>query len=172
MRAIKLKKTLFEKMYLSYKLDWFFDLLNIPRRIYNYIDKFIYYGFHGAKTYDYETHSSYYLMYVQIKRVRKFMDSDKTHLMWNSDGNNKGLIRKLYEFEELLKRKYENDLTSYYYIRKFHDQYRHISLRKGLNELLRSKEYKLASKKDAMVSKGLEQRFKYMLDHYLEMFWD
>ena len=91
-------------MYYSDVFSPIYNLIKLPKRIYNYVDKFIYYGKAGAKTYDFDANSLEHLIYAHIKRVRKFMDSDNTHLVWNSE-RKKGLIRKLYELEELCKRR-------------------------------------------------------------------
>ncbi len=74
------------------------------KRFLNYIIKFFYYGYHGAKyCYDWDAHGVYALEYAHLKRVSKFLsDPDKTHLICNGDPDSKHL-RKLRELVELSK---------------------------------------------------------------------
>lgn len=152
-----------------------YNLIGLPKRIYNYVDKFIYYGKAGTKTYDFDANSVDVLIYAQVKRVRKFMDSDKTHLMWNSD-RKKGLIRKLYELEELCKRKQKNDdFNDFYYARKVHKKYKRgdtsfldmLDKVKGYREEVRK-----AYKKDGKIAQSRKKRYNELLCNYIERFWD
>lgn len=74
------------------------------RRFLNYIIKFFYYGYHGAKhCYDFDAHGVYALEYAHLKRVAKFLsDPDKTYALYNGDPDSKHL-RKLRELVELSK---------------------------------------------------------------------
>ena len=162
-------------IYYSELFSPIYNLIGLPKRIYNYVDKFIYYGKAGTKTYDFDANSVDVLIYAQVKRVRKFMDSDKTHLMWNSD-RKKGLIRKLYELEELCKRKQKNgDFNDFYYARKVHKKYKRgdIAFFDMLDKVNGYREdIRKAYKKDGKIAQSRKKRYDELLSKYLEMFWD
>jgi len=111
-KAFTEKKAIWQRIYLS---DWFDPIYNIykkPWQIYHRIEKFIYYGRVGSKCWDFDANCIHDLIYAHMKRVHKFMNSDKTHLTWNDNPNNKGM-RKLAEFTELSKRMSENEMKTY-----------------------------------------------------------
>lgn len=165
-----------------YYSDIFDHIYNLPKRIYKYIDKFIYYGKAGTKTYDFDANSLDILIYAHIKRVRKFMDSDNTHLVWNSE-RKRGLIRKLYELEELCKRKIEySDLNEHYYLKKEIDKYGvGISKKVLINGKTfytfekteeEKKDKSIAIKKDLKIAKSRKKRYDKLMSEYLDKFWD
>lgn len=177
MRYIKDDKSLLQKLYYSPKLDWLFNLINLPNRIYLYVAKFIYYGKVGANCYDFEATSCYELVYAHIKRCRKFMDSDKTHLVWNSQNKPKGLIRKLYELEELLRRYLIDELDSKAHTILVYDSLMtKYDVKKSIWSLPLSKEdnklLDIARKSDRMVYKSRKNRLDELMSKYLESFWD
>lgn len=147
-----------------------YNLIKLPKRIYNYIDKFIYYGKAGTKTYDFDANSLDFLVYAHVKKVRKFMDSDNTHLVWNSE-KKKGLIRKLYELEELCKRKVENEFFNEgYYITLYYKKYGHSNL---LEEGIKNrKAFKKAYTKDLKIAQSRKKRYDKLMSEYLDKFWD
>jgi len=146
-----------------------YNLINLPKKLYNYLDKFIYYGKAGTKTFDFDANSLDNLIYAHVKRVRKFMDSGKTHLMWNS-GRKKGLIKKLYELEELCKRKVENDFNDSYYINLYYEKYGRFNL---LEEGIKNKEaFRKAYRKDLKIAKSRKKRYDKLMSEYIDRFWD
>lgn len=164
--------------------DLWYDLLyklKLPIRLYHKVVKFVYYGYYGAKyCRDYDGNGGYTLLYAHIKRVRNFMDSDKTHLLWNSQKGNTGLIRKLYELEELLRRHKDDELESRLQnFRATLDKYEAeigprnalSILELGANSKIR-KELRLASKKDHMIGKQSKERLDLLISKYLGQFWD
>jgi len=159
-------------MYYSDMFLPIYNLIWLPKRFYNYVDKFIYYGKAGTKAHDFDADSLDILIYSHIKRVRKFMDSDKTHLMWNS-GRKRGLIRKLYELEELCKRKVENEFNDGYYMSLYYKKYGHFNLLENLNEGIKNKEaFKKAYAKDLEIAKSRKKRYDKLMSEYLDKFWD
>lgn len=152
-----------------------YNLIGMPKRIYNFIEKFTYYGKAGTKTYDFDAGSVDILIYAHVKKVRKFMDSDKTHLVWNSE-RNKGLIRKLYELEELCKRKEKNDdFNDFYYANLVNKKYNRKD--RDFLELLNKdpmyrKDIRNAYNKDSMIAQSRKKRYNELLCNYLEKFWD
>lgn len=141
-------------------------------RIYTFIKRFVYYGYHGAKyTRDYDANSVDALIYCHMKRVSDFMHSpNKTHLLWNDSPDTKGM-KRLREFTELAKRRTENDFNDYYYYLKFteeHPDYEPLDF----NGNKYRKQMRLAFKKDRIIADGLEKRYWYMLQKYLPGFWD
>lgn len=160
-----------------------YNVFKMPERVYNYLSRFYYYGKVGAsQTVDFDASSIDNLIYAHIKRVRKFMDSDDTHLVWNSSGNT-GLKRKLYEFEELCRRKCENDgFNDMYYFRKAYDKY---GLGKKVEHLIGKDIYysyeqtseakkakSRARKKDEYIARQRSERYYEMLRKYVPQFWD
>lgn len=160
----------------------FYRLCHLPSDIYNYIQKFYYYGKIGAsKTYDFDASSIDVLIYSHIKRVRKFMDSEDTHLVWN--GKRTGLMKKLYEFEELCKRKCKNDdFNDMYYFSK---EFKKYGLGKKVEFIRNGQKYytyeksddhkkatSLARKKDEKIAKQRTKRYYELLEKYVPQFWD
>ena len=159
-------------MYYSDVFSPIYNLIKLPKRIYNYVDKFIYYGKAGAKTYDFDANSLEHLIYAHIKRVRKFMDSDNTHLVWNSE-RKKGLIRKLYELEELCKRKIENEFNDGYYTYLYYEKYGYFDLLENLNKRIKNeKAFKKAYTKDLKIAQSRKKRYDKLMSEYLDKFWD
>ena len=163
-----------------YYSDIFFpiyNLIKLPKRIYNYIDKFIYYGKAGTRTYDFDANGLDILIYAHVKRVRKFMDSDNTHLVWNSE-RKKGLIRKLYELEELCKRKVENEFNDGYYMSLYYEKYGSEkygshNLLERLNRGIKNREaFKKAYTKDLKIAQSRKKRYNKLMSEYLDKFWD
>lgn len=160
-----------------------YRLFNLPKRLCSYISRFYYYGKVGAsETFDFDANSVDHLIYAHIRRVRKFMDSDKTHLVWNSSGKT-GLMKKLYEFEELCKRKCEyDDFNDLYYFSKAMDKYGRgvknevhfcgtVGYRYEQTEKAKKQKH-LASKKDRKIAKQREERYYELLTKYMSQFWD
>lgn len=168
---------LYRGLYYSEILSPIYSVLEMPKKTYRYIRNFIYYGKAGARLCEYDANGVDELIYAHIKRVRKFMDSDKTHCMWTE--KNKGLIRKLYELEALCKEKVENDLESSYYLEKAIKKYgfgKREKLENGCYVIERSDEQKkamfIARKKDKLVTRYKKDRYNELLVKYLPLFWD
>jgi hypothetical protein len=142
-------------------------------RLYHFIERFFYYGYHGAKyTRAYDASGSHSLIYAHMKRVKKFMNSDKTHLLWNDKPDNKGM-RLLAEFTELARRMSENEMTTHYNYRKFKDKYPDYNILSSSNrDPSIQKEVRLAFKKDRAISKQLTDRYFYLLENKMASFWD
>lgn len=170
-------------IYMSDIFDPIYRLINLPKRLYRYIIKFYYYGKVGAsKTYDFDATGVDHLIYAHIKRVRKFMDSDQTHLVWNS-GRSNGLIKKLYELEELCSRKCQNDdFNDSYYFSKEYKKYGsgvERKIEKGSSVYFTydqteeaKKAKRLAIKKDRKIAEQRRKRYYELLEKYLPQFWD
>lgn len=145
------------------------------RRLYTFVVRFCYYGYHGAKyTYDFDAESLHNLIYAHMVRVNKYMhDDDLTHLVWNSNRDNKDM-KLLREFTELSRRLRFDTQVGHYLDELFS--------KKSPLELLelmgtrRSDEYMkkfaIARKKDALIKKGLEDRYWYLLRYKVPGFWD
>ena len=169
----KIVKKLVNKIYLA---DWFdpiYKLIRIPFRIYRNIDKFIYYGYNGTKCVDFDASSIHTLIYVHMKRVKKFMNSSNTHLMWSDDPNTKDM-RKLAEFTELSRRMSEYELENHYFLGKVLRKYdaHGKSFFDRINDPEYKKEAKIAIKKDRMKNEQLTRRYYYLLEQKVPGFWD
>lgn len=173
----------FKGLLYSDLFDPLYRLFNLPKRLYVYITRFYYYGKSGASnTYDFDARGIDDLIYAHIKRVRKYMDSDKTHLVWNS-GRKKGLIRKLYEFEELCRRKCKNeDFNDHYYFSKELDKFgrgvrKQIIVRGEVYYTYEQKQEakkakRKAMEKDRKIAKQRSERYYELLTKYVDGFWD
>lgn len=140
------------------------------RRMLTFIKRFLYYGYHGAKyTSDYDAECLHSLIYAHMMRVNDFMHNPKlTHLLWNSDAQNKPM-RQLREFVELSKRMHTNDLSGYFRteLRNSHEEFVI-----GLENPEYRKKYLITLKKDAMIRKGLVDRYWHLLRYRVPHFWD
>lgn len=148
------------------------DLYYKMKRLYTFIVRFFYYGYHGAKyTADWDASCLHELIYAHMKRVNKFMhDDDLTHLMWNSNRDNKGM-RLLREFTELSKRLKYDTMVGDNLSKLFKEHPSRILMNEPRpKEIL--KMFKIARKKDEMVRKGLEDRYWYLLRYKTPEFWD
>jgi len=140
------------------------------------IKRFCYYGYHGSRyTYDFDASGIHDMIYAHISRVEAFMHNPKlTHLMWNSNPQNKNM-RLLRELKELSRRIKDGYCVGRYTSEVF-DSYRKEN--GSLMNLLQerpprfSKELKIARKKDAMIRKGLEDRYWFLLRYKAPEFWD
>ena len=145
-------------------------------RLYHSVVRFFYYGYYGAKyTRDFDANGSHSLIYAHMKRVKKFMNSDETHLVWNDKPDNKGM-RVMAEFTELARRMSENEMATYVNYHKFKSKYPDYDLISRLGSEDRDpsieKEMSLAFKKDRAISKQLTDRYFYLLENKMASFWD
>lgn len=139
---------------------------------YEKLCRFFYYGYHGTKTFEFCADSMDVLIAAHIKRVLKFMESDKTHLIWNDDRDTKGM-RLLREFNELCQRKVQNGdrFNPYYFagqVNKKHGRSIILSRKTSIHR----KEFRRAMKKDHMIEKQLQDRYHYLLRKHVPTFWD
>ncbi len=149
------------------------------RRLLSYISKFFYYGYHGAENcVDYCASGVYAMEYAHLKRVTKFMKSDKTHLVWNS--KDKGLRRKLEELTELSRRMRDTDGENIYYFSKVMREQDMLFERKNFftvdypSEEVKKywkKRMKRAMKKDRDLSRQRIERY-HELRKLIPKFWD
>jgi len=139
------------------------------------IIKFFYYGYHGSKCFDFDASSGIYrLTAAHMKRVSKFMHSNKTHLVWNDDPNTKGM-RRLREFTELSEGMANNDLQSFHFYGIFKEKYPDTN---GIDVFRMDRDSKIrrdmsrAFKKDRLVAKCKQERYEYLHKKYMPGFWD
>lgn len=162
-------------------IDALLDAYNSILRAFLFVKRFIYYGYIGAsKTYDFDASGIHNLIHAHMVRVKAFMDSDKTHLVWN-DSPDTGLMKKLAEFTELSRRMADNDLEDLYHFSKVLAEERKLFDRKGVftvnypSEQVRrawKTKRRVALKKDEMIWKQRKARYYYMLEKYVPGFWD
>jgi hypothetical protein len=137
------------------------------RNILHKIRNFFYYGWVGKDLYDFDAHGCYNLIHAHIKRVKSFMYSDKTHLMWNDDEKN-NLMRKLSEFEELSRQISNETIMN-------SRCYEELEKRHNEGACLR---IPLTSKQKALMllnwkqEKGKIDRFNYLFSKYIRYWWD
>jgi len=172
---------LLKGLYYSDLFSPIYSLVNVPRELYSYVTRFVYYGKVGASyTHDFDAQGVHTLLYYHLLRVQKFMKSEKTHLIWNSSGNT-GLMKKLDELVELSRRRLEyDDFNTFYHYHKAVDKYG-----RGVVTELHGGEYynhvesdeikkikRRAARKDQFIAKQLDKRYHYMVKKYIPMFWD
>ena len=150
------------------------------KKLFNYLYKFFYYGYWGTKTVPYDANSVDQLIYAHMKETLKFMESDKTHLLWNSsEKQNKGLMRKLKEFVELCDRKRNTEFRCLHNFSKVIEIYPPRFVKSECGEFFtlesnqESRRLKdIAIKKDNLVTNHLTNRYNYMYTKYISQFWD
>lgn len=166
-------KKILNEIYLSEWFDPIYRLTKIPHRIYHKIEKFIYYGYYGSMCWDFDANCINTLIYAHMKRVNKFMNSNKTHLLWNNRIDTKGM-RLLAEFTELSKRMSENELRSYTFYGKVREKFPEETKTLLFNS--ENKEFKrlmrIAFKKDRAICEQLTERYYYLLKKEVPGFWD
>lgn len=141
-------------------------------KIYHFIKRFIYYGYHGAKhCEDYDSHGIHALIHAHICRLERFMSNpNNTHTMWTTK-QNKGLFRKLKELKELSRRYRDDTYYVGYFTRKVLEKYRDPTKFLSYPNMNR-KELRVAFKKDDRIRKAFEDRYFELLQKYAPMFWD
>lgn len=144
------------------------DLLYKIKAIYQAICRFFYYGKVGMKCYAFDASAVYDLEYAHMKRVKDFMMSDKTHLMWN-DSNDTKDMKRLIEFTELSRLMSREVLCMSNYMRlPEHIRDNHEWLyNRPMNKLKR-----IALKKDRLLEVDRKKRYHQLREKYLETFWD
>lgn len=168
-----------------YLHDWFnpiYRLVNLPHKVYTWIEKFIYYGRIGAnRCVDFDAMSMHVLIYAHIRRVRAFMSNPKnTHTVWTTKPN-KGLFRRLKELEEYSRRFSEGEDQHYdnfsRILRDLEDKYGKLDMfninypdKKTKTEA--NIKIKRALQKDENVLKFHRNRYFELLKNYVPRFWD
>lgn len=184
LKALKKEREYYDSYWeMIYLSDWFdpiYRLSRLPSRIYHTIEKFIYYGKVGTSCHDFDANSIHTLINAHIKRVERFMKSDNTTLVWNSDENTRQM-KLLREFSELCTRMCDSmDMQDDYFFGKVLESHERPKLvqtenskfyRRETTEAYR-KASKIAIKKDDMRAKHLLDRYYYLLQHKVPGFWD
>jgi len=141
-----------------------------------YIKRFFYYGRIGAsRTRDYDANGIHELIHAHMVRVKRYMNSRDTHLVWNDKPDTRGM-RLLAEFTELSRRMAEDGMQTHYYWGIIYNE----SLESGecyfdkMNNRSEeeSRRTKVAFKKDSMVTKCQLERYYYLLEKNVDGFWD
>lgn len=143
------------------------------RNFFLFIKRFCYYGYIGAsKTYDFDAAGIHTLIHAHMVRVKKFMNSDDTHLMWNDKPDTKGM-KRLTEFTELSRIvAYDSHVGPNF--NKVCDDYRRDGecFLDRLNDEDYKKDSRIAIKKDQLIYNHQQKRYYYMLEKYVPGFWD
>jgi hypothetical protein len=174
--------SIWQYIYLHEWFDPFRRLYNLPKKLYGWLDRFIYYGLVGAKEcVDYDAMSIHNLIYAHIRRLRRFMSNpNNTHTMWTTKPN-KGLFRRLKELEEYSRRyscgedqRRDNFSNTYEELREKYG-YKDFFDVNYPNEIEKDKARKLIKKalqKDERVIKSQNDRYFELLQEYVPRFWD
>lgn len=139
--------------------------------------KFIHYGKAGLECYDFDAHGIYHMLYAHLSRVYEFMNSDKTHLMWNNNKQSK-LMRRLTECLYLcdyLKNDSQiiGDRLSTYF-----EEERSLSENRGKNffdsdyKRLSKTRFRAFQKLDRAEYDYKKKRFFHLLERYANGWWD
>lgn len=149
------------------------------KNLIQYLSRFYYYGKIGAdKCFPYDSSCINELTYAHLKKVKEFMHSDNTHLMWNSSGTT-NLMKKLNELTELSRRMCEPSDTKY--SSEVINRYKYLYGVKDFftinfpNDNIKkrySSELRRAFKRDDLIKKQTEDRYYYLMKKYLQHFWD
>jgi hypothetical protein len=176
--------SIWERIYLS---DWFDPVYRAIRFIPNLISdirKYHYYGKIGMGVHDFD-YDPYTMQAAHISRVKDFMLSDNTHLMWNDNAAN-NRMRKLLEASGLLNQLKAGRNYDINYVGKFLDKYskkdRQPNCLDGLFDDGRNRKpirnelydffFKKAAEKDDAIMKGKKERLHYLVEKYGDQWWD
>jgi len=154
---------------------------------YEQVCRFLYYGWNMRNAYEFDSSSVELAQHYSLLRLKKFMESDKTHLAWNDSKDTK-LMKRLAEAVKLsgellkiddgtshkhyskLRKKYKpkkkNDTLSF--IDKLYD----TSETKEIDDKLFTFMLRKAFKKDNTVFLEKKKRFEYLMSKYLKHWWD
>jgi len=164
--------------------DYFEGLYYKIIRIKQQIKNFFFWGWFMKDTLDYDAHSIYPMLHYKLKSVYNYMKKD-SHLMWNSSTKTNGM-RKLAELSELARKLYEEDYSYRNNVRRVMDNYecprtiaspiyslvKRRKPRKMISNDLYKFYFKMASKRDKKEYETVKNRFYYLLNKYVEHFWD
>lgn len=146
-----------------------YNIKRFFRRIYN----FFYYGYKFNNVIDYDSQDFYYFTYIKLSKLYECM-LNNSHLQWNSDKDNTGM-RKLREAIHLAKylydeHHYDESYDKYYQVDLLH--YNYLSL-ENLNRDTKEKRALIRSHKKLDRKIALhKKRFYYLLQKYLDTWWD
>ena len=147
------------------------------------VERFFYWGWKLRHNYDFDAQTVYELLYLKLDRIYNCM-KEYSHLEWNSTPDS-NLMRKLAEARGLAKRLHDYDYNHSAFLEadaKFEYKVWSEPIEGSSNFILQSnwmykeKEAKLYLKaRKKHYAKMLEidkKRFYYLLDKYLEHWWD
>lgn len=153
---------------------------------YEQLCRFFYYGWKMKDAYEYDYNSVEQAQYFSLLRLKKFMDSDKTHLMWNDSKDTK-LMKRLAETVELSKYLVNHDRSfkNYRKLRKkyksnkkrgrfdiFEDTFMEYKNAKPIDDKLFRFMMKKAFERDGKEYKAKKKRFEHLMSTYLQHWWD
>lgn len=179
----------------KYKTDWneillwFQDVLYYSWatpiiNLYTKINRMLFWGWNMRNSVDYDASTLYDVVYLKLDRVYDSM-LNYNHLVWNSSPDTK-LMRRLCELKLLAKKLSESDKYNSNYS-KLSDKYARVSRdgldrlfysfnlhpnAKTINDKLYSHFFRSAIKKDTAARNIDKNRYYYLMDKYLEHFWD
>lgn len=174
--------SLWQKFYYSDFLDPLYNFIKFFRIKYETLERMLFWGWKMRHNYDFDGQYVYATMYLKLERTHRCMKEDG-HLMWNAD-HESNLMRKLAECKMLAKK-----LSQYNYARYtsvFHDVY----CREGKSGFLGKSMAKFhpdarpissnmyrafflaAIASDNKEKSEDKKRLYFLLDKYLEHWWD
>lgn len=142
------------------------------------IERFFFYGWKFRKSFDFDAHTIYYMLQIKLERIHQCMKTN-SHLLWN-DSEDTNLMRKLCEAKGLAKRLDEESYHKHYsrmaerYKNKDRDGF-------GFNlypdaKIVDKKLYRIllhgAIKRDQKELETDKKRLFYLLEKYIQHFWD
>lgn len=156
------------------------------RILYEQLCRFFYYGWNMRNAYEFDSSSVELAQYYSLLRLKKFMESDKTHLAWNDSKDTK-LMKRLAEAVKLSGElvKIDNETSNKHYS-KFRKKYKSNDKKNSISYLFgdrytKAKEIddklftfmlRKAFKKDSTVFLEKNKRFEYLMSKYLKHWWD
>ena len=164
------------------------NFLNEIRLKKEMIKRMIFWGWRMRYSYDFDGHLVYDVIHIKLKRLYQCMKTNG-HLMWNSDENNRNM-RRLNEAVELSKRMMNQ--SDYYSLKSLYEtQEKFGKLKTSFVKIENSTCSKMESKwgdgtndsaADAFnrkrrdhwdkIKKQDQDRLWYLLNNYLESWWD
>jgi hypothetical protein len=179
----KYHKSIWQMIYLS---DWFDPIYKVIRffpKTYEKLNRMIFWGWKLRYSWDFDASTLYEIIYLKLDRVQKCC-LKHGHLEWDSSPDT-NLMRKLSELKGLAKRLSEDNYHKN--SSRFHDMYCRLDQNKSpldymftkhhpearpISETMYSFFFKKAIDADNKEKIADKKRFYYLMDKYLESFWD
>lgn len=183
--AMKYQKnrTLWQKFYYSDFFDLLHKVITWFSVQYQTLERMLFWGWKMRHSYDFDAHTVYEAIHLKLERIHKCM-KENGHLEWNSDESN-NLMRKLAECKGIAKKLAEENYRRH--CTTFHETYRtkrqtsswldeamerHYPKARVIDEKTYSHFFKKAIEADNLEKNADKKRLYYLLDKYLEQWWD
>jgi hypothetical protein len=180
------KKTplnIWEQIYLSDWFDYIYAPLKAYRKYREMLGRMFFWAWKMRWSWDFDANTVYEMLHLKLSRVHDCM-KEHGHLEWNAN-HDSNLMRKLAEAKMLAKKLSDENYRQN--VERFYDMYKREKARNGwlekslakyhpkakpINEKLHSYFFKKAAERDDAERAYDKKRLYYLMDKYLESWWD